>query len=241
MIVEGHQHRRRLIETLNLPLNAHLYVVGHPLYALHSDFDAALAGLLLQDRLGYVVIVDSMSSDRPSWQQLFTVRLVGKFSNDVRARILFITPTDRPDYVGLLMAGHVLLDPFPVSGQLSPSLQALAVGVPVLTKPGDYLGGRLTLALYEMMGLEKERKGVERMGLKNETGGASANKNPEPSLVVATVGEYIATAMSLAHKPSLRDKKSMSILSKRHLLFRDEDRDREHVKHWLDFFVAASS
>jgi hypothetical protein len=45
----------------------------------------------------------------------------------------------------------VVLDPFPVGNYLS-SLQALALGVPVVTLPADSLGGRTTLALYQMIG-----------------------------------------------------------------------------------------
>ena len=60
-----------------------------------------------------------------------------------------------PEVVGmaaLYEAADVVLDGFPTSGYIT-SLQALSVGAPVVTLPSQFLGGRLTLAMYRAMGL----------------------------------------------------------------------------------------
>jgi hypothetical protein len=75
--------RAKLIEFLNVPRLAHLYVVPHSLYKLHGSFDEVLSKILLQDRLGYIIILD-FQAFRPTWQSLFINRLAGKFSAEVR-------------------------------------------------------------------------------------------------------------------------------------------------------------
>jgi len=57
----------------------------------------------------------------------------------------------------LYEAADVVLDTFPVGGYIT-SLQALAVGSPVVTLPSDVLGGRFTLAMYKKMGIYPLRK-----------------------------------------------------------------------------------
>lgn len=225
------QHRARLIESLGLPKSSHLYVIAHPLYVLHGSFDEALARILVQDRLGYIIIVD-VAAYRPTWQDLFTMRVAGKFSNDVKARIIFISAGNSIDLIGQIMAGHCLLDPFPVSGFL-PSLQALSVGVPVVSFPSDKLGGRFTLALYDSIdyGIDSmENKGnlISSILEKNNKSSQSSN-----NLVVSSVSDYVKVALALAHSTQLRAKHATEILKRRHLLFGDSD--DKIIKGWKDF------
>jgi len=195
-------HRERLIETLKLPKAAHLYIINNPLYVIHGDFDQIISRILITDRLGYVIVIDV--NDRPTWQNIFTARLAGKFSQEIKARILYVSPSGlQDDTLGLIMAAHVVLDTFPVS-TLSASLQVLGVGVPVITMPSHRLAGRFTHALYGMMGY---------------TNMTSIADSDNINLIVNNVNEYIANAMAIAHRPMLRSRLSAYLLSKRHLLF----------------------
>jgi hypothetical protein len=142
-------NRARVFEALGFPRAAHLYLIAQPLYRLHASFDAVLSKILLQDRLGYVVVMDS-GAMRASMQKLLTARLLGGYSEEVKSRLIYYQPSTYADYMTVVSAAHVMLDPFPVSGLL-PCLQALAVGVPVITMPSDRLGGRFALALYKQM------------------------------------------------------------------------------------------
>lgn len=58
-----------------------------------------------------------MSSFRPSWQRLLLNRIVGKLSADYKDRIVFQTPESPAHAVHIMQMGHVLLDPFPVTGE----------------------------------------------------------------------------------------------------------------------------
>jgi hypothetical protein len=76
--------RQSLTERLGLPRAAHLYLVAQPLSHLHVKFDGVLSRLLLQDRLGYILIVEETVARRQAWQELFVTRLAGGFSQEVK-------------------------------------------------------------------------------------------------------------------------------------------------------------
>ena len=67
-------------------------------------------------------------------------------------------------------AGHVMLDPYPSSGSLAGSLQALGVGLPVVTYPSTLLGGRLTRAMYRKLGYGLDEEGGGGGGVKMKMG-----------------------------------------------------------------------
>ena len=213
-------HRERLIETLKLPRAAHLYVINNPLYVIHGDFDQIISRILITDRLGYIIVIDV--NDRPTWQNIFTARLAGKFSHEIKARILYVSPSGlHDDTLGLIMAAHVVLDTFPVSTLLA-SLQVLGIGVPVITMPSHRLAGRFTHELYGMMGYTNTTSIVD---------GENIN------LIVGNANEYIANAMAIAHRPLLRSKLSAYLLGKRHLLFSGALMTQE----WKYFFHKATN
>jgi predicted O-linked N-acetylglucosamine transferase (SPINDLY family) len=117
------------------------------LFKFHPDFDAALAGILRGDERGVVITIESKY---PEWKQL----LVDRWSRtmpDVADRIRFLPKMPRGDFLELLACSDVMLDPFPFGGGHT-SYEALALGLPVVTLPGQLLRGRLTHAMYRQMG-----------------------------------------------------------------------------------------
>ena len=52
--------KARFAESLGLPRTAHLYLLSNPLSTYHPKFDDVLTRILSQDKLGYVVIIDSV-------------------------------------------------------------------------------------------------------------------------------------------------------------------------------------
>jgi hypothetical protein len=70
-------------------------------------------------RLGYLLFID-VTSWRPSWQQLLVERILAKLgpnSADYKTRIVFQTPESAHHAVHIMQLGHVMLDPFPVTGE----------------------------------------------------------------------------------------------------------------------------
>ena len=195
--------RIRFLETFGLPKATHLYVVPQPLFKLHGKFDEVLLRILLQDRLSYILLFDS--ANKTSWQNLFTDRVLGKYNNDVRGRIAFLCSNKESDITRALYVAHVVLDSFPVSGHLS-TMQSLSMGVPVITMPSEIMGGRLALALYQMIGYME--------------------------LVVHSVSDYVTLALAIAHRPKLRTQHVVEITKRRHRLFDS----KHVVEDWLEFF-----
>jgi protein O-GlcNAc transferase len=71
---------------------------------------------------------------------------------DAAGRVRFLSAPPNADFLQLLSLADVIFDPFPFGGG-NTSHEVLAVGTPVVTWPGRYLRGRITLALYRKMGL----------------------------------------------------------------------------------------
>ena len=70
---------------------------------------------------------------------------------DALDRIIFVPRLSRPNYLNLLAVSDVMLDPVHFGGGNS-SYEGLAMGLPIVTLPAEYLRGRITFALYKKMG-----------------------------------------------------------------------------------------
>jgi len=92
-----------------------------------------------------------------------------------RARIEFATPRARPKYLELYRQLDIVLDPFPYNGHTT-SLDALWMGVPVVTLAGETAVSRAGLSQLSNLGL--------------------------PELIAFTEDDYVAKAIHLAHDPT---------------------------------------
>jgi predicted O-linked N-acetylglucosamine transferase (SPINDLY family) len=167
-----------------LPDDAHVYACPQMLFKFHPDFDEALAGILRGDERGLVVTIESKY---PEWKQL----LVDRWSRsmpDVAERIRFLPKMPRTDFMELLACSDVMLDPFPFGGGHT-SYEALAIGLPVVTLPGELLRGRLTHAMYRQMGYSE--------------------------LLATDVAEYVRVALSMGVDRQQSDSRRMRRLVRR--------------------------
>jgi len=105
-------------------------------------------------------------------------------------------------------------------GSYHPSLEALALGLPVVTLPTPVLSGRLTLALYRLMGLDRKDSFLNAS-----------------SLIVNTINEYVTVALQITHQPLLRSHYCSLILQQRYKLF--QNRSERVFREWRDFAVSA--
>ena len=217
--------RGELLASLSLPAQAHLYVIPHPLYKLHGRFDEVLTRILLRDKLSYILVVD-VTSFRPTWQALFTNRIAGKFSTDLRGRLLYFTPLHHEEFLRVLSSAHVVLDPFPSGGGVLPTLQALSLGLPVLTLPSSRLGGRLTRAVYDILDYGKDQD-------------HSYDQGPSHRLVASSPSEYASLALSIAHNTPLRVHHTTQILQRLHRLFDNRTLRRQAVQDWRQFLLSS--
>jgi predicted O-linked N-acetylglucosamine transferase (SPINDLY family) len=133
-------------ESFGLPPDATLYCCPQTLYKLHPDFDAILAGILARDPRAVLVFIAGQFAE-------FTTQLRARFASSMPGmdgRIVFLPrlPFDR--FMQLLGAVDVILDTPHFNG-MNTSLQAFAVGTPVVTLPTGLQRGRHTQAMYRKM------------------------------------------------------------------------------------------
>jgi len=130
--------------------SATAYFCPQTLFKLHPDFDAALAGILDADAGGLVYFLEDR---RSFWTERVRERLKRRLGRN-GARIRFLPR--RPGvahYYSRLRHADVVLDTFHFSGG-NTSLEAFALGAPVVTWPGEFMRGRMTLGPYLTMGID---------------------------------------------------------------------------------------
>jgi len=125
---------------------AHVYACPQSLVKLHPEFDALLGGILRGDPWGTLVLSWGLA---PHWEQLLRQRFAATLP-DVLDRIRFLPQLNRPDFLNLMALADVLLDPLHFGGG-NTSYEGLALGVPIVTLPSQFLRGRITFALYQHM------------------------------------------------------------------------------------------
>jgi protein O-GlcNAc transferase len=154
-----------------LPETGRLYLCPQSLFKLHPQMDALLAGIISADPTGWIGLIEP---PEPDWRR----QLEARWQNaDWTRRIVWTPRVDPQNFVRLLETASVLLDTRPFGGGYT-TYQALALGVPVVTWPGEFLRGRVTHGCYLQMGV--------------------------PEWSTHSAAEYIHRAVSWADQPALR-------------------------------------
>ncbi|HSS71633.1 MAG TPA: tetratricopeptide repeat protein [Casimicrobiaceae bacterium] len=174
----------------------HLYVCPQNLFKLHPDMDELIAGILRRDRLGRVVMIEGRIE---RWSELLKRRWAASMP-EVMDRIVFLARLDSQDFVDLIEASDVMLDTRHFNGY-NTSLEAFAVGTPVVTWPGEFQRGRHTQAMYRKMGMTR--------------------------CIVNDAREYVDVAVHAGTDRAYRAALSGEILERKGVLFEDPDVVRE--------------
>jgi protein O-GlcNAc transferase len=129
--------------------DAHLYVCPQSLFKIHPDFDRVLVELLRRDPQGLVVLL----SGRDRNLDALLRRRLAAVGPEVVGRLRLLRPMPLADFLGLVAVSDVMLDPLHYSGG-NTSLEAFALGTPIVTWPGAFMRGRHTHGFYKLMGLD---------------------------------------------------------------------------------------
>lgn len=127
---------------------AHIYLCPMTPFKLHPANDALFGAVLRQDTSGELVFIVNHQTEL--WQ-----RLQQRFARtipDVSERIRYLPYLSLTDLAELLRLSNVMLDPVGFNGGTT-ALEALSVGTPIITLPGEFLRQRGTYAHYNQMGL----------------------------------------------------------------------------------------
>ena len=136
-------------EFLGLPEEGGFYLCPQNSIKIHPDMDAALAEILERDETGRLVIFDSAD---PNWTRLLLARWSAVFGDKLE-RVHVLSQRSLAEFLGVLAVADVVLDTWPF-GAGNTNYQTFAMGVPVVTLPGQWIRGRGTLAHYQHMGIE---------------------------------------------------------------------------------------
>jgi predicted O-linked N-acetylglucosamine transferase (SPINDLY family) len=186
----------------------HLYICPQNLFKFHPDMDELIAGILRRDTLGKLVVIEGRIGH---WTELLRRRWKTVMP-DVMDRVVFLPRQNSADYVALIAVSDVMLDTLHFNG-MNTSLDAMSVGTPVVTLPGEFQRGRHTQAMYRRMGITDS--------------------------IADNDGDYIERALSFGTDRARRDAFRAEILQRNDVLFEDvavvrefERFFREAVTRW---------
>jgi protein O-GlcNAc transferase len=188
--------------------NERLYLCPQTLFKLHPDFDRLIAGILERDGDGRVLLIASLCNE-------WSMRLQRRFTRHMGAvseRIQFVPRLDTEGFMQLLAAVDVVLDTVHFNG-MNTSLEAFAVGTPVVTLPGELQRARHTQAMYRHMEIE--------------------------GCVAANEQHYVEIAVQLASDRERRRALQAQILERNAVLFEDARVVREFEAFFEEAHCAA--
>ena len=189
---------------LGLDDGQHIYFCPQTLYKFHPDFDTILAGILNADPRGRLVL---KAGHIAHWAELLLQRFRQTMEH-VMDRITVLPWLQGGDFTNLIAVSDVMLDTVHFGGYTT-SMEAFAVGTPVVTLPGEFQRGRHTHGLYQEMGFL--------------------------DCVADTPEQYVEIAVRLGTDHAFRETIKQKILARNHVLYENRKVVTEHER----FFLAA--
>ncbi|OHC73772.1 MAG: hypothetical protein A3G18_05185 [Rhodospirillales bacterium RIFCSPLOWO2_12_FULL_58_28] len=180
------------------------YLFAQYLFRMHPGFDGVMADILRRDPKGNILLV---RHPEKSWSNLLTARFKESIP-DVVERIKFAPFMEHGDFLALMACVDVCLDPPTFSGG-NTTIEALTVGTPVVTMPGEMMRTRVCAAICRQIGLT--------------------------DCIVKTPSEYVDIAVRLGVDKAFQKKTREYILKHNHALFEND----EAVREWERFFLTA--
>lgn len=184
----------------------HVYICPQALFKFHPEFDEMLAGILDADPCARLVLINGWNV--PHWTDLLLQRFVRMMPRALD-RIVVLPAQGKSDFMNLIAVSDVMLDTLHFGGGYNTSLEAFAVGTPLVTLPGEFQRSRHTQGFYRDMGFM--------------------------DCVASTKREYVDIALRLGTDPAFRERVKAKILANNHVLYENLDVIREFER----FFIRA--
>lgn len=177
----------------------HLYVCIQHLGKFHPDYDALLADILRRDPQGKVVgTEDPHGHGAKKLRERWTRDIP-----DVADRIILLPRLPQAEYLSMLIAGNVLLDPMHFGG-VSTTYDGLSLSKPIVTLPTRHHRGRYTAGCYARLGITR--------------------------CVARDAEEYVQLAVDLGRDREKSDFISAQIRENSWRVFEDNESVREHER-----------
>jgi protein O-GlcNAc transferase len=140
--------------SMGLPEDAILYLFPQSLFKVHPDNDGLLVEILAREPRAVIVMFQSRFEPIT---RLFIDRLSRRFAERGLAtagRVKLLPNVSHADYLRVNLACDAMLDSLYWSGG-NTSLDAIACGLPVVTRPGELMRGRQSAGMLSLMGLHE--------------------------------------------------------------------------------------
>jgi predicted O-linked N-acetylglucosamine transferase (SPINDLY family) len=133
---------------LGLPGDGPLLICPQSLFKLMPQFDQALRDILEATPQARVLLPEA----RHAGQVTAIKRRFAATLGPLADRIQFFSRRSRAEFIELVAACDVLLDPFPVGGGIT-TWDALATGIPMVTWPGELMRSRFAFSALQQAGI----------------------------------------------------------------------------------------
>jgi predicted O-linked N-acetylglucosamine transferase (SPINDLY family) len=184
------------VDNLGLAVNKVLVACTQTVYKYHPDFDQVLVKIAKQCPEVQFVFIESIPKEltqrlKNRLKDVFTAE--GLNSDDF---ICFVRRLSTPEYIQLHELCELYLDTFYWSG-FNTLMEALSVGIPFVTLPGEFFRGRHAEAVLKLLGMNE--------------------------WIASTPDDYVSKAVSLIKDRDLRLQMKASIASKFNALCNRKD------------------
>ncbi len=129
--------------------DSHIYLCPQSLFKIHPAFDQVLASIAESDPLAEIVFIEGAHKH---WTESLQARFAAT-SDLLAARTQFMPFLSGEDFIRLISAADVMLDPIHFSGG-NTSFEGFATGTPIITMAGKFMRSRVTYAMYRQMGID---------------------------------------------------------------------------------------
>jgi len=188
----------------------HVFLCVQQIRKFHPHFDAILGEILRRDPHGLIVVVeDRYGHAAAKLRQRLAVTVP-----DVTDRIVFLPRQSYPDYLRLVAASDILLDPLHFGGGFT-TYHGFSLDKPIVTLPTAFLRGRYTFGCYRKMEITE--------------------------CVASDPDEYVEIAVRLAQDEGYRAAVEGRIREASPYLFQDIDAADEHERFFEQMVDEARS
>ena len=135
---------------LGLPEHIPLAVCAQSPFKWSPQFTREVGEILAQSPDARLVVFDSPVANRSRMFDAYLEHFFAPLGINVKKHVVRLLQSSRADFLAVLSVCDVALDTFGFSGG-NTSLDALSVGLPVVTLPGEFMRGRQTSAMLSAL------------------------------------------------------------------------------------------
>ena len=135
---------------LGLPATGTLAICAQSPFKWSPQFTRTVGEILVASPEATLLVFDSPIASRSRVFDAYLQHHFAPLGVEIARRVLRLPQRSRADFLAVLAHSDLALDSFGFSGG-NTSLDALSVGLPVLTLPGEFMRGRQTMAMLRCL------------------------------------------------------------------------------------------